>query len=401
MSSVGTPQSAIAVGFAFPIIDGILVGLRFYTRQKLKTARQLDDWLCIPAWFCLTGCCASLLAGVYKGAFTDQSSPEQEHILAQITAALVILWMGANFLVKLIMLFFYRRIFVGQIFNIFNWILIALSVVWFIYAVLSWFLYCGTDLEADFEGGWSVCPLWGFQIQMGVFALDSFIDFCLLILPIPFVWHILLDLKRKIAVSVVFLLGGFAFVAGLNNTIIQLVNLTNPALAESDSGANFFQGSGILFSNWPTIEIGVGLLASNLPHLSFRFARAVKESLPHALRVSLDSLRHAAAAAISISSGRNSSGRHSSGRHSSGRRSQHPYTQGSGTQRSGDEAPEKNAESRVGLRPDTGHSKGGVDLEAAKSLEATSSYSVDADADADGIELRDMRGGSRTGDNAV
>ncbi|KAI0899419.1 hypothetical protein F4806DRAFT_505819 [Annulohypoxylon nitens] len=395
MSSVGTTQSAIAVGFSFPIIDGILVGLRFYTRQKLKTARQLDDWLCIPAWLCLTGCCASLLAGVYKGAFTDQSSPEQEHILAQITAALVILWMGANFFVKLIMLFFYRRIFVGKIFNIFNWILIALSVVWFIYAVLSWFLYCGTDLEADFEGGWSVCPLWGFQIQMGVFALDSFIDFCLLILPIPFVWHILLDLKRKIAVTVVFILGGFAFVAGLNNTIIQLVNLTNPALAESDSGANFFQGSGILFSNWPTIEIGVGLLASNLPHLSFRFARAVKESLPHALRVSLDSLRHAAAAAISLSSGR-----HSSGRHSSGRRSQHPYTQGSGTQRSGDEAPEKNTESRVGLRPDTGHSKGGaVDLEGGKSLEATSSYS--ADPDADGIELQDMRAGRGTGDDAV
>ena len=49
-SSVATKQSAIAVGFSFPIIDGIFVGLRFYTRRKLKTKYQLDDWLCIPAW---------------------------------------------------------------------------------------------------------------------------------------------------------------------------------------------------------------------------------------------------------------------------------------------------------------------------------------------------------------
>lgn len=105
----------------------------------------------------------------------------------QVTAALVILWMATNFFIKMLMLFFYRRIFMGLVFDVCNWTLMGLSVVWFIYAVLSWFLYCGSDLKADFEGPWVGCPLWGFQIQMGVFALDSFIDLCLLLLPIPFV----------------------------------------------------------------------------------------------------------------------------------------------------------------------------------------------------------------------
>lgn len=40
-----------------------------------------------------------------------------------------------------------------------------------------------------------------------------------------------------------------------------------------------------------------------------------------------------------------------------------------------------------------------MDLEGGKSLEATSSYS--ADPDADGIELQDMRAGRGTGDDAV
>ncbi|KAI2778464.1 hypothetical protein F4815DRAFT_243933 [Daldinia loculata] len=137
---------------------------------------------------------------------------------------------------------------------------------------------------------------------MGVFALDSFIDFCLVVLPIPFVWGLQLDLKRKIAVTIVFIVGGFAFVAGLNNTIIQLVSLTEPELlTATGGGSNFFQGSSLLFSNWPTIEIGVGLLASNLPHLSFRVGHALKNNLPHALRIPFESIRHAAGALSSSS----------------------------------------------------------------------------------------------------
>lgn len=97
--------------------------------------------------------------------------------------------MGANYLIKLIMLFFYRRIFnvTGKAFNICNWTFVGLSTVWFIYAVASWLFYCGTNFEANFEGGWKACAPWGFEIQMGVFAMDSFIDLCLLIMPIPFV----------------------------------------------------------------------------------------------------------------------------------------------------------------------------------------------------------------------
>lgn len=50
MPGVGAIQSATAVGFSFPIIDGILIALRFYARRKLKVERGIDDWLCIPAW---------------------------------------------------------------------------------------------------------------------------------------------------------------------------------------------------------------------------------------------------------------------------------------------------------------------------------------------------------------
>ncbi|KAI0024307.1 hypothetical protein F4780DRAFT_776121 [Xylariomycetidae sp. FL0641] len=403
MSGVGTTQSALAVGFSFPIIDGILVSLRFYTRSRLQSDRhfELDDWLCIPAWCCLTGSCISLLIGVFRDAFSDVPvhDPEhvtpKEHLVAQVTAALVILWMGANFLIKLIMLFFYRRIFVGRLFNRCTWALIGLSVVWFVYAVLSWLLYCGTHFDADVDGGWAVCPGWGFKIQMGVFALDSFIDLCLLILPIPFVWRLQLDGKRKVAVTVIFLLGGFAFVAGLNNTIIQLVYLTKPSLASTGGGANFFQGSSLLFSNWPTIEIGVGLLASNLPHLSFRIGRALSTSLPRLLRVSLDSLRHAGAA-IPLPSLRH-------GGSSSSRGSPHHSTRngGASTTTTTTNAKATASSTRELRTADSTDAESGAGGAWEQEEEAAGSR---ADEDADAVELRDIvvvGPRPRTGDDAV
>lgn len=49
---IASRESAIAIGFCFPIIGGILVAFRFYIRSHQKTSRQIDDWLCVPAWVC-------------------------------------------------------------------------------------------------------------------------------------------------------------------------------------------------------------------------------------------------------------------------------------------------------------------------------------------------------------
>jgi len=193
---------------------------------------------------------------------------------------------------------------------------------------------------------------------MGVFAMDSFIDIFLLTLPMPFVSTLLLKgegkslirarccsgpettavskkensdlycISRRIVSSLPIrftspLIYPSAFIAGLNNTIIQLVYLARPSLAESGSGANFFQGtfslsfpffnqlffnhlfnppsyfqpffpfskvqtfstslsnqgSSLLFSDWSAIEIGVGLIACNLPSLSFGATRRTPPQL--------------------------------------------------------------------------------------------------------------------------
>ena len=105
----------------------------------------------------------------------------------QTTGALVCFYLFGSAFIKLSMLYFYRRIFVGRAFNICTLGLIGFTIVWLVYAILAWLLYCGPNLQANFEGGWAVCPSYGFAIQIGTFVADSIIDLALLILPIPFV----------------------------------------------------------------------------------------------------------------------------------------------------------------------------------------------------------------------
>lgn len=47
---IGTRESAIAIGFTFPIIGASLIALRFYIRWHQKSSVGIDDWLCLPSW---------------------------------------------------------------------------------------------------------------------------------------------------------------------------------------------------------------------------------------------------------------------------------------------------------------------------------------------------------------
>lgn len=98
-----------------------------------------------------------------------------------------IFWIAANALIKLSILFFYRRNLVGRIYNVCYRVLMGLSIIWPIFAFFSWILNCGSHVRANFEGGWDVCDYWGSHIQIGVSGWDTFINFCLLVLPISFV----------------------------------------------------------------------------------------------------------------------------------------------------------------------------------------------------------------------
>lgn len=47
-----TPGHVVAAAVVLPVLDVLVVGLRFYTRRRQRLPLQMDDWLTLPAAVC-------------------------------------------------------------------------------------------------------------------------------------------------------------------------------------------------------------------------------------------------------------------------------------------------------------------------------------------------------------
>lgn len=102
------------------------------------------------------------------------------------------MWTPALGLVKLSMLFFYRRIFTGTHFTVFNWALASLVIGW----TISFFFVELFGCKTNFEANWprhgvtdtSICidPA---PSNLANAVSDIAIDVFMAILPLPFVSH--------------------------------------------------------------------------------------------------------------------------------------------------------------------------------------------------------------------
>ena len=92
-------------------------------------------------------------------------------------------------LIKLSILFFYRRIFRGRSFEIASWILIGVVVAWataFFIAILA---ACGTSIAANFQtlGALKEECVNTFDILIALAVSDVAVDLAILVMPIPLV----------------------------------------------------------------------------------------------------------------------------------------------------------------------------------------------------------------------
>ena len=92
---------------------------------------------------------------------------------------------------KLTLLFFYRRIFRGKLFNIASWVLIGLVLTWamtFFTAILA---ACGTSIRANFStlGILKEECVNTFVILVSLAVFDVLVDLGIMILPIPLVLY--------------------------------------------------------------------------------------------------------------------------------------------------------------------------------------------------------------------
>jgi len=199
--------------------------------------------------------------------------------------------------VKLSILFFYRRIFRGKIFDIVSWMMIAATILWTVIFEFLYIFRCGTN----FSAGWvSIKELQEYcndenARQIGFSVTDVFADLVLLVLPMPIVWRLQMPIKRKLAVSGVLLLGSLAIAASFVRMVIFAETLGSSFL----SHPRFFGlpttdnlGLESLGIFWSLLEIGIAVPVACLPTLRPMFHGFSPESVINSIRsmISLSSL---------------------------------------------------------------------------------------------------------------
>jgi hypothetical protein len=110
-------------------------------------------------------------------------------------------------LVKLSLIFFYRRIFISKGFRMMADGLIAMSILWGVATFLSSALIC-RPLQKFWDVSIPGKCFDSLKFVLGVQGVNIFLDATILVLPMKAVWGLHRPWQERLALSGVFLLGG-------------------------------------------------------------------------------------------------------------------------------------------------------------------------------------------------
>ncbi|KAI0189472.1 hypothetical protein F4808DRAFT_445380 [Astrocystis sublimbata] len=298
-----TPSAIIAIGAVFAVLPTVFVTLRFCCRLRVSNAGlAADNWLILSALILTIGMGLMLVIGAALnglGQPTPQGwgpkdyfwvTDDAEILTEKIFFAFILTQALAFGLVKLSILFFYRRIFFTRTFRILTSIMITVVCVWTVGFFFAYLFRCDTNF-------WALWAPLKFLIQYcydskpyfyTLAISDVVTDFLILGLPLFWVWRLNMSTSKRLAVSGVFLLGAVAIGTGIARLVVYI-----------DQGEDFKKnadGIGHLTTLmvWTMIEISIAVIAGCLPTIWPLISKLSLEDMMRTLRsvLSKESLRN-------------------------------------------------------------------------------------------------------------
>ncbi|TRX87975.1 hypothetical protein FHL15_011116 [Xylaria flabelliformis] len=285
MVSSPTQAGVYAVSSILIAVSSACVVLRYKARRLRGAKWSVDDWLV----FSTLGTIGSHTK-IDSETGAAVSTPHEPDISKQFGALSAILTVLALGTLKSGVVMFYRRIFVGDRFR-----KISLAVILFI-ALWTVAFFFATVLEGN---GQNLNLIWKSlvtfigqcqkykTIQLAHCASDVTTDLIVLLLPLPSIWRLNMSVRRKVLLSLIFLIGFVSVAAGTARLIIVAEDIV-----ETSPGARDVLGTETNVLVWAYVEVGVGIVAACLPTLGPIFDNHSIDSVVASVRsrVSLASL---------------------------------------------------------------------------------------------------------------
>ncbi|PLB50855.1 hypothetical protein P170DRAFT_446068 [Aspergillus steynii IBT 23096] len=248
-------------GMTLWIVNSVFIALatmaviaRFYARKLRKLSLGVDDWAILFAllldWalYGLFVGCRNYGLGRHRGIISDADVLRMLKLLYYFQ----IFYILAPPTVKLSLLFLYKRIFVSSRFLIIVYIVGAIISIWAIIMVFLGIFNC-KPISAFWTGEGKCIPLREFAIGYAVVNIAT--DVAVWLMPIPNMWRLQLPLAQKVALTFIFALGIFDFIAAIIRLIASMLVLGNWDVTY-DYARGFM---------WSIIEVSVGIICTCLP----------------------------------------------------------------------------------------------------------------------------------------
>ncbi|KAL9585101.1 MAG: hypothetical protein Q9212_001727 [Teloschistes hypoglaucus] len=248
------------------VVATLAVALRLLARRVSGSPYGWDDWLILFALVWEYGLSIVQFLAVHHGF--------GRHILLldlnQVTAfsklffATTCVFPVAAAALKFSVLFFYHRIFPIRAFTLWNIAIGVIVVAWFIAVIVAQFLTC-----RPIAFYWDKSIPGGHCINSNHVAYyitsppDIITNIAILVLPIPWLWNLQMQFRRKVVLTFIFVLGSFAVLGSI---------LRIPFLVEFN--VNDASYSVVNAGIWLNVEIAIGILSASLPLMRPLFNRA-------------------------------------------------------------------------------------------------------------------------------
>ncbi|KAL8967611.1 MAG: hypothetical protein Q9183_002828 [Haloplaca sp. 2 TL-2023] len=251
----------MGTAIAMAIVTTIIVALRFYCRKKMKVGISWDDWTMLASQILMIGLCVNLAWGASFGTGRHllTLSPATITKFQKLLFAYYIQY-GLQFqLVKISILLFYRRVF-PKVATSTKWAVawyatLALVLVVLVVGQATMIFQCSpVSYFWTRSGNGSCINLQATFYSMS--ALTILTDIAILCLPMPIVWKLQMETRKKIGVIGIFLLGGFVCLATIMRTVyVDQIDTADPTWGTESA-------------IWATVEVAMAIVCGCLPVLA-------------------------------------------------------------------------------------------------------------------------------------